>query len=321
MDRRGRAVFCALISLALSGAVAQAQEPKKVTVSTTGDGGAIGIISNIIEARGLGKKYGLNIEFKKFDPAKAEEAVFFKTVDAGIFAPISAARANLKGQKIQLFHPVMLSIFTFLVPPDSPARTVDDLKGKKLGLFARVTAMYTSYATIVKMRGDDVEKDYNLTFGTPQALSAFLIRKDVDAIGMFEPRASLMVSANQARELVTFNELWQKEAGQPLLIIGIAAYKEWLDTNPEAARGLGRAYADGVRALKENPTKVMEEQRDFIGIKTAEELKRVASRMPGLFIEGWTPKLMESTKLLIQKNVDMKILDQYPKDEFLRRLE
>lgn len=321
MDRRGRAVFCALISLLLFGAVAQAQEQKKVTVSTTGGGGAIGIISNIIETRGLGKKHGLAIDFKQFDPAKAEEAVFFKSVDAGIFAPISAARANLKGQKIQLFHPVMLSIFTFLVPPDSPARTVDDLKGKKLGLFARVTAMYTSFATIAKMRGGDVEKDYKLAFGTPQAVSAFLIRKDVDAIGMFEPRASLMVSANQARELVTFNELWQKETGQPLLIIGIAAYKEWLDSNPEAARGLGRAYADGVRLLKENPTRIMEEQRDYIGIKTPEELKRVASHMPGLFIGGWTPKLLESTNLLIQKNVEMKILEQLPKEEFLRRLE
>ncbi|MBI3013488.1 MAG: ABC transporter substrate-binding protein [Candidatus Tectomicrobia bacterium] len=320
-DRRIAGAFCTLVAFVLFAGSTWAQDLKKVTVSTTSAGAAAGLISKIIDGRGLDKKHGLAIDFKYFDPAKGEEAVFFKTVDAGIFAPVSAARANLKGQKVQIFHPIMLSHFSILVPPESPLRTVDDLKGKKLGLLARVSAMYTSFATIVKMRGGDVEKDYKLTFGTPQALNAFLLRKDVDAIGQFDANTSKLIAANQARETATFNDLWRSETGQPLLIIGIAAHKGWIDKNLEAARGLGRAFTEGVRMLKTNPAKIIEEQNDFLGVKTPEEMKLVTSRMPGIFIEGWAPKLLENTKLLIQKNVEMKILEQMPKDEFLRSVD
>lgn len=313
--------FCsALLAVVLLAPVARAEIFQRVRVSTTAGGGAIGIISNLIESRGFDRKHGVIIEFKKFNPAKAEDAVFFKTVDAGIFAPISAARAQLKGQPIQIFQPVMLNFFTILVPHNSPVKSLKDLQGKRLGLFARVTAMYSSFATITKMRGGDVEKDYKLTLGTPQALSAFLVRGDVDAIGMFEPRASLMVAAHQARELVSFNDLWKQETGKPLLAIGIAAYKDWIDHNLKAARGIAAAYADGVRALHADPAGVIEQQKNYIGIKTQAAFKRVTAVVPGFFVTGWTPTLIDSTKLLIRKNVEMKLLDRLPKEPYLREL-
>ncbi|HLC26222.1 MAG TPA: ABC transporter substrate-binding protein [bacterium] len=320
-DRKIAGVICALVAFMLFAGRTWAQDLKKATVATTSAGAAAGLISKIINDQRLDKKQGLDIDFKYFDPAKAEEAVFFKTVDAGIFAPVSAVRANLKGQMIQLFQPIMLSHFSIVVPTDSPVKTIEDLKGKKLGLLARVSAMYTSFATIVKMRGGDIEKDYQLTFGTPQALNAFLLRKDMDAIGQFDAFTSKLLAANQAREIATFNDLWRSETGQPLLIIGIAAHKEWIDKNQDLARRLGRAFADGVRMLKTNPAKVIEEQKEFLGVKTPEEVRLVTSRMPGIFVEGWTPKLLENTKFLIQKNVEMKILDQMPREEFLRNLE
>lgn len=319
MKQRIIVVFAVLVAFGLFVPAARARKLRKVSVSST-SAGAAGLISNIIKDHGIGRKEGLDIDFKYFDPAKGEEAVFFRTVDAGIFAPISAARANLKGQKIQIFQPIMLSHFSILVRPNSPARTLEDLKGKRLGLLARVSAMYSSLATIVAMRGGNLEKDYRLSFGTPQALTAFLLRGDVDAIGQFEPNTSKLLVNNEAREIATFNDLWRSETGQPLLIIGIAAHKDWIDRHLDAARDLGRAFAEGVRMLKENPTRIMAEQEKFLGIKSEKELREVTARMPQIYVDGWTPKLLENTKLLLRKNVAFKLLQALPKGEFLRVL-
>src|SRR3970040_1582245 len=97
-------VLTALSGLCLFGLEAEAQV--KVTMSSTA-GGAVGFITDVAKAQKYDEKNGLALEVKLFDPAKAEEMVFFRNVDAGLFTVIPTGRANLKGNKIRIFGPFL----------------------------------------------------------------------------------------------------------------------------------------------------------------------------------------------------------------------
>ncbi len=302
------------ICVALSG-VSYAQQ--KVVIATT-KGGMVGLITETVKLHNLDKKNGIELDLKYFDPAKAEEAVFYRQVDAGIFVPIALARVNLKGHNIRMFGPFLWNHTSLMVRKGAPYRSLEDLKGKKLGTLARISGLYTSLAIIARMKGMDLEKDFHLVFGTPPVLFGLLKRGDVDAIVHFDPFVSRMITEGWAEEVLRVNDLWKELTGQPMLMVGLSAYEDWIKKNPELAKKVAKTMADGVEYIKAHTDQVVEALREPQGIKTDAEAALLKKRYPIHLPERWDEKIIESAHLVIRKNVEYGLLERMPeKDLFI----
>lgn len=297
------------------GAAEQSGKLETVTFGTT-TGGSVGFLTDVIKAYRLDEKNGLKLDLKMFHPAKLANAVLYKAVDAGGFPVISAVRANLQGNRIRLFSGLLWANDSVLVPVNSDYKSIEDLKGKKLGIMSRVTGQYTSMAIVSKMRGIDIEKDFQLLIGAPPALVAFMKKKDVDAIMHFDPTVSKLILAKQVRELALVKDMWKKLTGGNLLLVGLAAYEDWIKTHPGTARRLVKTVADGIKYIKTKP-KIFDEVREALGIESEEVANLLKKRQPQYYPDKWDMDIIKNVKFMLQKNVELGFLDKLPKEDIL----
>ena len=133
-----RITLALAIAMALAtGGPAAAQE--RAVFASPGAGSAVGLLSEIIKKDRLDARHGLDLDIKYFDPAAAEQAVLLRRADAGIFAVIAAARANLAGHRVRLFAPALVNHSSSVVPSGTSASGLPDLKGKRLGTLDRIS--------------------------------------------------------------------------------------------------------------------------------------------------------------------------------------
>lgn len=273
--------------------------------------GANGLLMNIIRLHRLDEMHGILLDLKAFTPAEAEKAMYFRKVEVGTFAPISALRVNVKGERIRLIAPLLWNTYSVLARRDSPYQRLEDLKGKKFGVPERITGGYTSMALVVRMLGMDLEKDFRLIIGTPVGLITFLQRGEVDAILQFDPLVSRLLAEGTARELVRPNDLWKQLTGGDMFMIGHAVHEDWLKANPDRARRLARTMLEGARYVAAHPEAV-EEAKKFLGPKSETELRLLKERMPRVYATRWDRAAIENAKLVMRKSMEFGLVERAP---------
>src|SRR5712692_9603357 len=170
------AVVVPLITPRVAAAESAPSPPEKAVFASPAPGTAVGLLSEVIKENRLDEHNGIRLDVKYFDPAATEQAVVLRRVDAGIFPVVSAARVNLNGEKIRLFAPALINHNSVVLQKGSTATRLADLKGKRIGTLDRISMTYTSLATIAKMQGLDLEKDFKLTLSPPPVLMALFSR-------------------------------------------------------------------------------------------------------------------------------------------------
>lgn len=321
MCERGRGLTAAIVGLTIMLATtAPARGQDKAVFASPGAGSAVGLLSEVIKKERLDAKNGLALDIKYFDPAAAEQAVLLRRADVGIFAVVAAARANLAGNRIRLFAPALINHNSIVVAKGVAGDQLADLKGKRLGTLDRISMTYTTLATVARMQGLDLERDFKLTLSPPPVLMGLLGRGQLDALVIFEPLVTRLVSEGH-REIARLDDLWRKETGQPMVALAIGAHEDWLRAHPEIARRVFRTIMDGIATIQKRPRAIVEAHRDFLGAKTAEQVTRLAERMPQLYPPAWNRPLFETMTLLLKKNVELGLLKELPKDDLFVSVE
>jgi NitT/TauT family transport system substrate-binding protein len=287
---------------------------EKVVFASPGAGSAVGLLSEVIKKNKLGERNGLALDIKYFDPAATEQAVVLRRADAGIFPVVSAVRVNLSGERIRLFAPALINHNSVVLQKGTTAAGLADLKGKRIGTLDRISMTYTSLATVAKMQGIDVERDFKLTLSPPPVLMGLFGRGELDALVIYEPLVTRLVSEGH-KEMMRLDAAWRKETGQPMVALAIGAHEDWIKAHPEATRKLFQTVTEAIATIQKSPKAVVEEHRDFLGAKTDQELTRLAERIPGLYPTQWDRALIKSMDLLLRKNVDLGLLKEMPKEE------
>lgn len=255
-DRCGRAVWVALVLLValLTGVVAvapaqQPQQPKKLGVASV-EQGTLGYITSIAKGQKFDVKHGIDLEVKYFAISEGINALIFRKIELGYLPVIAAARANLRGRDLRLITPLMTSHFSVLVNTDDAAKSIADLKGRRLGILDRNTGMYADFAVNLKLSGYDFEKDFKVVTGAPQVYIGLLKRRELDAIVLFEPLVSKLLAAGWVRELENVDAMWKRQTGADYLFsVGIGAYGDWIEKNPDLTRAVQNMIADSIRYL------------------------------------------------------------------------
>ena len=173
---------------------------------------------------------------------------------------------------------------------------------------------YTSLAVIAKMQGLDLEQDFKLTLSPPPVLMALFGRGELDALAIFEPLVTRLVSEGNV-EMMRLDRFWREQTGQFMVALAVGAHEDWLNSHREAARKLFRTLLDAMAAVQANPKTVVQDHRKSLMVETDEQLKRLTERMPRLYTTRWDRALIDNMDSLLKKNVELGLLKAMPKDE------
>ena len=313
-----RLLHCAVLAAMVAPRVATAESApspmEKAVFASPAPGTAVGLLSEVIKENRLDEHNGIRLDVKYFDPAATEQAVVLRRVDAGIFPVVSAARVNLNGEKIRLFAPALINHNSVVLQKGSTATRLADLKGKRIGTLDRISMTYTSLATIAKMQGLDLEKDFKLTLSPPPVLMALFSRGELDALVIFEPLVTRLVSEGY-REMLRLDGFWREQTGEPMVALGIGAHQDWIASHPAAARKLFQTIVDAMALIQANPKGVAQGHRKSLMIETDEQLARLTKRLAQLYAPRWDSTLIANMNSLLKKNVELGLLKAMPKDE------
>jgi len=283
----------------------------RVTVATP-VGSQSGYLAALIEAEKIDAKHGLDIENQLMGFTEAANALKLGKAVAAAMQPTSAVALKDGGTDIVLFAPVVWSGNVFLVRQDAPYNSLEELKGKKIGNFSRVTGAFFFSAVIAKEHGLDIEKDFESVSGETAALIAFMERGEVEAINMFEPHVTKMLETGQYRVLLDFDSELERIFGAPPLKTGAAIRRETAEKQPELVHALQAAYAEAVAFIKAGNDEEFfrANAKEFFGIDSdSPELMNAAmKRNRESFADKWGADFFASQNNILQKGIDLGLL-------------
>ncbi len=285
----------------------QALQPVNIASSATGQ---TGYIASMIEAKGIDVKYGLKITNLMMDFTEAANAIKLGRAVASAMQPSTAVNLIKSGTDIRLTIPQVWSGNSWLVKKDSPYKSFADLKGKKIGNFARVTGAFFFAAVIAKENKLDLEKDFQNIPAETGALIALLERGDVEAINMFEPHVTRLVMSGRYRVLVDFDIALEEIFGAPPLKSTIGMLKETAEKQPQLVKALRSIYGEAVQMIKKGQDDEFfkTKAKEFFNLSTPEEIAAGIKVNKENFADKWGDSFFQSQNKILQSGINLGLL-------------
>src|SRR4051794_37849087 len=249
MKIRIRLYTVAFVLGVFANGLSNAQPLQNINIATAAAGQS-GYIAALIDAKGIAAKHGLKINNLMMDFTEAANAVKLGRAVASAMQPSTAVNLIKSGTDIRLITAQIWSGNSWVVKKDSPYQSLTDLKGKKIGNFARVTGAYFFSAVIAKEQKLDIEKDFQNVPAETGALIALLERGEVEAINMFEPHTTRLVMSGKYRVLLDFDIELENIFGAPPLKSSVGILKETVEKQPVLVKAIRSAYVDAIHIIK-----------------------------------------------------------------------
>ncbi|MGH7876001.1 MAG: ABC transporter substrate-binding protein, partial [Candidatus Binatia bacterium] len=284
-----------------------ALQPINIATSASGQSG---YIAALIENKGLDTKYGIKITNMMMDFTEAANAVKLGRTIASSMQPSTAVNLVKSGADIRLIAPQIWSGNSWLVKKDAPYKSLGDLKGKKIGNFARVTGAYFFSAVIAKERKLDIEKDFQNVPAETGALIALLERGEVEAINMFEPHTTRLVMSGKYRVLADFDIELEKIFGAPPLKSTVGMLKETVEKQPVLVKAVRSAYADAVQMIKAGQDEdfFKTKSKELFNLSTPEEVAAGLKVNKANFADKWGDAFFQSQNKILQSGISLGLL-------------
>jgi ABC-type nitrate/sulfonate/bicarbonate transport system substrate-binding protein len=287
----------------------QAQSLQTVNIATAAAGQS-GYIAALIDAKGIGAKHGLKINNLMMDFTEAANAVKLGRAIASAMQPSTAVNLLKSGTDIRLITPQIWSGNSWLVKKDSPYKSLADLKGKKIGNFARVTGAYFFSAVIAKEKKLDIEKDFQSIPAETGALIALLERGEVEAINMFEPHTTRLVLSDKYRVLLDFDVELEKLFGAPPLKSSVGMLRETVEKQPALVKAIRGAYVEAVKMIKAGQDKDFfdAKAKEFFNLSTPEQIAAGMKQNRQNFADLWGESFFQSQNKILQSGISLGLL-------------
>jgi len=163
------------------------------------------------------------------------------------------SRQRASGQELT-FAPYSSSVGAVMVAPDSGINTLEDLKGKKIGVAGG--PLDKSWLLLQGMakqeHGFDIDAENDIAFGAPPLLAEKTRQGELDAMLNFW-HYSARLEADGFKRLVSAEEAAAALGSSgPVSAIGYVFADEWAAENPDAAKGFIKASRDTKALLKDS---------------------------------------------------------------------
>jgi ABC-type nitrate/sulfonate/bicarbonate transport system substrate-binding protein len=205
--------------------------------------GMNGQVPVVLEKAGIAPKHHLAAEFASFQYGPPMmEGLASGQLDAVVtsFLPPFNLSSKIPGS-IKFVATLGQSSHSLIVPKDSPAKTLADLKGKKIGLSLN-SESHLDLIVSLKELGLDDKKDFELVNLQPNELPAALEKGLVDSVLIRQPQTLKLEESLGAKVVHTW----------PFRFTSIVR-TEYLNSNPEAVKNYVEALKDAVLYIATNP--------------------------------------------------------------------
>lgn len=282
-----------------------------VAFGATQNPSSIGTVAAVIEKEGFDKDCGISMKASAFSPDAADIALLSGKTDVGYFGYNSWASSEEKTKKLALLGPLQAEHGSLFVPKDSSAKSLADLKGKKIALLPPVSGQYQDFKMLVAKMGMDLTKDFKPVTGPPPAIEAFLKRGEVQAAILFEPEATKVELAGDYRILFHLNDKWKTITGAPLYMLGISANRAWLDDHQKEAKCAVSAIRAATKMLATDPSSYAV-LKDILKVSDDEQLKKYGEDLGSIYTPETSEQAAPAIKAQLQEAKKLGLISEVP---------
>jgi NitT/TauT family transport system substrate-binding protein len=154
-----------------------------------------------------------------------------------------------QGVKAKIFYTAYQgNIYGIAVPAESPVKTIQDLKGKSIGLTSMASGGLIIARALVANAGMNPDTDVRIVVAGEGAQTAALVRsKQVDSLSQFDTQYAMVENAGVKLRMLDTKEIERFPSN------GILALEERLQTNRQEAVTVAQGYAKGALFAMTNP--------------------------------------------------------------------
>jgi NitT/TauT family transport system substrate-binding protein len=235
-------LLCAIAGLALG---QPASAANKVTVGVL-KFGTVSWVLDTIHANGLDKAEGIELDVMPLASTQAT-TVGLQGGSVDIIATdwLWVSRERSGGADFT-FSPFTTALGAIMVPPNSPIKTLGDLKGKRLGVAGgpldKSWLLLVAYA--LRTANLDLRADTKQEFGAPPLLSERAKQGELDAVLTFWPYAARLEADNGFSQLIGVEDVVRELGAKgEVAMVGYVFSESWATENLEAIQGFLRAAA------------------------------------------------------------------------------
>ena len=221
-----------------------ADAPAKVRVGVL-KFGTVSWVLDTIQRNGLDKAEGIELDVMPLASTDAT-AVGLQGGSADIIATdwLWVSRERTGGADFT-FAPFTTALGAIMVPPNSPIKTLTDLKGKKLGVAGgpldKSWLLIVAYA--LRTANLDLRTDTTQVFGAPPLLAEKAKQGEIDAVLNFWPYAARLEAAGFKQLIGIEDVVSELGAKGEVAMVGYVFSESWANDNLKAVDGFLRAAA------------------------------------------------------------------------------
>jgi ABC-type nitrate/sulfonate/bicarbonate transport system substrate-binding protein len=270
--------------------------------------GSSALPMQVMIERGIAQKHGVKIEQKEFvDLAAMDRAFVFREFDLHMGLSL-----NTWGEYLNQGHDFVGVVGTLhpvgflVVPKASPAHSLADLKGKRVGVYGINGTSTAIFGVVASERSKiDIRKDMKLFGSAPPALPVLLNKGEIDAMLNLPFFVARTVASGQARIVMDPAEEWKRLTGQQLPFTVAAVERKTVTSKKAALRGMVKAWQEAVDYLREHP-ELLDQELAKSGVSDPDARRLTREMTMPTFMNTWTDKDVENIrtywKLAAEKN-------------------
>jgi NitT/TauT family transport system substrate-binding protein len=181
-----------------------------------------------------------------------------------------------------------------LVRGDSPAQSLADLKGKKIGVFggASGTTANMFMAVCIAYFGFDPRTEAQVQYGAAPLLAGLLQKGDVDAFVSLDPITTRQLFGGTVRSIGELGAIHVQHTGVHPYVGSIQTMDGFAQQHPEAVKGFLDAWLECVNHLQNN-LEEWKRQAAAMDIKDEGEVRALMERLSPLWPTKWNATIVQ----------------------------
>ena len=232
----------------------------------------------VLKAHGLDMKAGFDLVVTELAaPEAGKIALKGGAADIIVSDFLWVARERALGGRL-VFYPYGGTLGAVMVPLDSPARTLADLKGRKLGVAGGpLDKSWLMLQALARRAGLDLKTAATPAYGAPPLLSEKLVQGELDGVLTYWNFAAALESRGQRRLIEMADVQAALGASGSVSILGFAFDGAWAEKNRSAVDRFLKASQRAKELLATSPGE-WQRLASRIGTSDPELLERYRKR-------------------------------------------
>jgi len=247
-------------TLAVATGIPAVRAQEKIRIGYWTSGFSVGF-GTVLEFGKFVEKQGLQPEWIRFaDVNGPTKALITDSIDVGFAAPVAGAFIlATQGAPVEVVLATQIAEATFVAKDGSPIKSIQDFKGKKIGMSPVGSSTYALVSTVLERNFGLKPTDYTPVGGNEGQLLLFLQRGDIDAASL---RAVTIASVPDLKlhvmgQLVDEWKEMTKSTAAPILAAAIM-HKKFAEKHSEAATKFIRAVIEATTFGTDHSTEAAE---------------------------------------------------------------